>query len=257
MEKETNTENADSKLNFEKYKFNIELFKWLIGSVALVIITLIIDTKFKDRTAGLQEIQHYDKYVTDLIILNKEVGPRRLLAQYFANVTASDELRERWKEYYKEVDKEYKELIKQDSITKIELNKLKSKDSTEQTISDKLKVQDLKEKQKEIKIQINSEVTLPSDNPNEEWLIIAGGVANLDEAKQQITKIKNLNLNLNGIIYKKENMYRVVIGPFLARNSAQSSLVSVKNNINNDAYVVRLNSWCTNSQAMAGFIECK
>lgn len=97
---------------FERFKYYVDLAKWFIVSVALVVMTTIIDAGFRDRSAGLSEIQQYDKYVTELIVLNEEVGPRRLLAQYFANVTASDKLRKQWQEYYKLLDSEYTVLMR-------------------------------------------------------------------------------------------------------------------------------------------------
>ena len=103
-ENDSKIEFEKQRIAFEKYKFNVEIIKWLIGSVALVVITQIIDAGFKDRSAGLQEIQQYDKYVTEVIVLNKELGPRRLLAQYFSNVPASDKLRDLWKDYYTQLD---------------------------------------------------------------------------------------------------------------------------------------------------------
>ncbi|RKR84127.1 hypothetical protein BDD43_4354 [Mucilaginibacter gracilis] len=124
-----NTKGADPAQNLERLKLWIEVIKWFITSVVLVIISTIIETGFKDRTAGIQEIQQYDKYVTDLIVLNKEIGPRRLLAQYFANVTASDKLKQGWKDYYKLVDKEYNEYVLKDSLAKIALSKIQKNDS--------------------------------------------------------------------------------------------------------------------------------
>ncbi|HEY0057556.1 MAG TPA: hypothetical protein VGB56_00390 [Flavisolibacter sp.] len=97
---------------FERFKYYVDLAKWFIVSVALVVMTTIIDAGFRDRSAGLSEIQQYDKYVTELIVLNEEVGPRRLLAQYFANVTASDKLRKQWQAYYKLLDGEYTVLMR-------------------------------------------------------------------------------------------------------------------------------------------------
>ena len=41
----------------------IDLAKWLIVSVGLVIMTTIIDQGFKDRAAGIVEMGAYDKYV--------------------------------------------------------------------------------------------------------------------------------------------------------------------------------------------------
>ncbi|MFZ1686750.1 MAG: hypothetical protein WAU70_04985 [Flavobacteriales bacterium] len=99
----------------EKLKYWLEFAKWFIVSVVIVVATLIIDSGFKDRAAGVVEINAYDKYVTDLIVLNKEVGPRRLLAQYFSHVTASDKLRARWVDYYNVLDKEYTLIAERDS----------------------------------------------------------------------------------------------------------------------------------------------
>ena len=125
MEEQTTQSNAinedDPNFKFEKFKYVVDLIKWFIVSVALVMMTTIIDSGFRDRAAGIQEIQQYDKYVTDLIVLNKEIVPRRLLAQYFATVTASDKLREHWKDYYNQVDIEYNQYRIQDSIIKTAL----------------------------------------------------------------------------------------------------------------------------------------
>ena len=142
MSEETMTpENSSSKL--EKYKYNVELAKWLISSVVLVVMTTIIDWGFRDRAAGLQEIQQYDKYATELIILNDNPKNKRMLAQYFSYVIPSEKLREGWKQYYKEVNDEYTAILRQDSIAKSELEKLKA---------DSLKLSGA-EKQKVIKLQ--------------------------------------------------------------------------------------------------------
>ncbi len=101
----------------QKLKLIFDVVKWLIGSVALVIVTMTIDYGFRDRAAGLNEAKQYDHYVTELIVLNKEVGPRRLLAQYFSYVLPSAQLRKCWQDYYWVVNTEYQAMLKQDSIT--------------------------------------------------------------------------------------------------------------------------------------------
>jgi hypothetical protein len=170
MEEQINTlqtstdKTEDPNIKFERFKYFVELAKWFIVSVALVIMTTIIDAGFKDRASGIQEIQQYDKYVTDLIVLNKEVGPRRLLAQYFANVTASDKLREHWKDYYKEVDFEYRQYLIQDSIVKAKLAVAQSKDTVKITVKEKQVIQNLQQKANELNRQINSNIKLPTDN---------------------------------------------------------------------------------------------
>lgn len=120
--------NPAEALKFEKFKYKIELFKWLISSFALVVMTAIINYGFKDRAVGMQEIQQYDKYVSELLVLNKDPGQKRMLAQFFSNVTPSKTLKDGWKSYYKQVDSEYQKSIVivliQDSIAKAKALKL-------------------------------------------------------------------------------------------------------------------------------------
>jgi hypothetical protein len=115
--------------DFEKLKIWIDLGKWAIASVAMVIITQIIDAGFKDREVGLNEIQEYNKYVTLVTDYNK-IAERRLLAQYFAYVTPSDKLREGWMDYYKIIDEEYMALLKEREMKAEELKNLISTETS-------------------------------------------------------------------------------------------------------------------------------
>jgi len=160
------------QINFEKYKLKIELFKWLIGSVALVIATMVIDFGFRDRAAGLEEMQQYDKYITDLIVLNKEPAQRRMLAQFFANVTPSEKLKKGWSDYYKEVDKEYQEFVApvlvRDSIIKKEYNELLLKRDTSNMLQTK-KLEVLKMELENNQRIINPDIVLPSQVVNKDY----------------------------------------------------------------------------------------
>jgi hypothetical protein len=161
----------EKQIEFDKYKLKIELFKWLIGSVALVLVTTVIDYGFRDRAAGLQEIQQYDKYITDLIVLNKEPGQKRMLAQFFANVTPSEKLKTGWTKYYQEVDKEYQlfiaPILKNDSIIRKEYNTILSNlDSSSEVQKEQLSV--LKMQIDENKRLINPDIILPSNAPGKD-----------------------------------------------------------------------------------------
>lgn len=85
----------ENEIKFEKYKFNVELFKWFIGSVVLVVATIIIDRGYRERTAGIQEMEVYDKYV-DVILKADNIEERWKLTEYFSVVTPTERLRERW-----------------------------------------------------------------------------------------------------------------------------------------------------------------
>lgn len=84
----------------------IELIKWFIGSVVLVVITLIIDTGFREREAEVREMQVYDKYV-DIILSADNIEQRWKLSQYFSIVTPSDRLRQRWIAYKDTIQADY------------------------------------------------------------------------------------------------------------------------------------------------------
>ena len=144
----------DPKL--ERMKYWIDLAKWSIVSVVLVVATMIIDKGFRDRAAGIVEIQTYDKYVTDLIVLNKEVGPRRLLAQYFANVTASDKLRAHWVDYYNVLNQEYDIIAAHDSALALEQRVLARKATL--TRADTVRFQEIQMQRKINDIQLNTPV---------------------------------------------------------------------------------------------------
>lgn len=91
-------------------KIWLDFLRWFIGSVALVLIVFIFNYHLRERNEGLDEIKEYETHV-ELVTNVDNIGKRRLLAQFFANVTASENLRRGWQNYYKEVSKEYDEYI--------------------------------------------------------------------------------------------------------------------------------------------------
>ncbi len=90
---------------FDQY---IELFKWFISSVAIVVVTLIIDTGFRERETGINEMKLYSDYV-DVILKANNIEERYKLADYFATVTPTDRLRVRWIEYRDTIVESYME----------------------------------------------------------------------------------------------------------------------------------------------------
>lgn len=153
------------KLQFEKYKFRIQIWKWVIGTICLTIITLIIDYGFRDRAASLNEMHLYDRYVTDLIVLNNKTGPRRLLAQYFSHVTASEKLKKGWIDYYNVVNKEYQDILLKDSLLAMKIEDLRS-DTLSQNENE---IDRLQNQRKVYEEEIRTEVKLI---PNNDWEIM-------------------------------------------------------------------------------------
>ncbi len=189
----------DSNLKFEKYKYKVELFKWLIGSVALVVMTTIIDWGFKDRAAGLQEIQQYDKYATELIVLNNDPIKKRMLAQFFSKVTPSEKLREGWESYYKEVDSEYENFLLKDSLAQAKLKVLLDKDSANLTESQKKEKEQLETQVKETQRIINQPIILPNSTVIPIVYIQIGSEELRNAAKQITNKIVEIGYKAPGI----------------------------------------------------------
>jgi hypothetical protein len=185
--------------SFEKYKYKVELFKWLIGSVALVVMTTIIDWGFKDRSAGLQEIQQYDKYATELIVLNNDPVKKRMLAQFFSKVTPSEKLREGWEKYYLEVDIEYKEFLRNDSVAQSKLKALMDKDTSLLSESQKKEKEQLEIQVNETQRLINQPIQLPNAAVTPVVYIQIGREEQRIEAKHLVEKIIELGYKAPGI----------------------------------------------------------
>ena len=101
---EISTKNK-SKKNFRLLDY-IELIKWFIGSILLVVITIIIDKGFKERSAGIQEMQAFDKYV-EIILKADNIEERWKLSEFFSTVTPTERLRNKWEIYKKIISTDY------------------------------------------------------------------------------------------------------------------------------------------------------
>lgn len=137
----------------ERLKMWIDLGKWSIVSVGLVLMTKIIDTGFKDREVGMKEITTYDRY-TKLITDHNRIAERRMLAQFFANVSPSEEIRKGWERYYEEVNKEY--IAHQDSLKakEIRLQNLQIVQATKNEKNNSKKIEILNEEIDKIKEEL-------------------------------------------------------------------------------------------------------
>jgi len=193
------TNSDDPETSFEKYKYKVELFKWLIGSVALVIMTTIIDWGFKDRAAGMQEIEQYDKYATELIVLNNDPVKKRMLAQFFSKVTPSEKLREGWEKYFHEVDVEYKEFLRKDSIAQDKLMAYANQDTILLSQSQKMEKAQLEIQVRETQRIINQPLLLPNTTVIPVVYIQIGSEEQRSLAKQLIEKITDLGYKAPGI----------------------------------------------------------
>jgi hypothetical protein len=85
----------------------IELIKWIVSSVVIVFVTLFVESMFKDREVGIEEMKIYNQYV-DIILNSDNIEQRWRLAEYFSIVTPTKRLRERWVDYQNVLADDYK-----------------------------------------------------------------------------------------------------------------------------------------------------
>ncbi|WP_209328726.1 hypothetical protein [Lunatimonas salinarum] len=187
-------------LEFEKFKYKVELVKWFIGSVTLVIVSMVIEWGFRDRAAGLSEIKEYDKYATELIILNHDPVKKRMLAQYFSSVTPSKKLKQGWLDYYNQVDKEYQAFMYQDSLDRVRIAQLRGDSVALLDPTTKNELQELEERVSESNRIIAQPLILP-DKPKVQPIVYIqiGDNAGRSKANMLRAKITTTGMQAPGV----------------------------------------------------------
>ena len=91
----------------DRLKILLSFVKFGLGTIALGLITISINRAIQYREIEIKEQDQIGQFLEHA--LDKDVGVRQRFAQYFATVTRSEVLRERWKKYSKIINKEYNE----------------------------------------------------------------------------------------------------------------------------------------------------
>lgn len=96
--------------------FNRFDYKSVVGASLFTIFGAVTTYLFKDRETSIHEMNEYERYVTEFLVLNEHPAKKRMLAQYFASVTPSNFQQKKWICYLKSVQKDYELFLFQDSI---------------------------------------------------------------------------------------------------------------------------------------------
>ena len=100
----------------ERLKIWLGFWKWLISSVVITggiaWATTIINAKHKDTELAIKVNQEEKEYLTSFLerALDDNLEKRHRFAQYFANVTSSNEYKQGWKNYLNSIEKELEEV---------------------------------------------------------------------------------------------------------------------------------------------------
>ena len=94
-------------MELEKLKEWLGFWKFFLGTFILGFATFLVNKDIQNREIEIKEQEQIAKYIEHAI--HEDVGIRLRFAQYFRNVTRSETIRERWKDYLKIVQDEYDE----------------------------------------------------------------------------------------------------------------------------------------------------
>ena len=89
----------------ERLTIWVGLLKFVLGTFIIGIASMLINREFQKREVELKEMEQLGKFVEHA--LTEDVGVRLRFAQYFSNVTRSEELKAGWTQYTAVVQQEY------------------------------------------------------------------------------------------------------------------------------------------------------
>lgn len=224
----------------------VEVGKWFIVSVAIVVGATIVSDGFREREQDIKEVEVFDKHVATIIKADG-IEERWLLAEYFSFVAPPGELRSSWASYKDSLLPRLEE-YRTDKAEKERLAKIEQPSSEQKEKLSQLQVKTAP--QERPLISQMAQVLLPS----QEWAIIAGADASLEAAQFELGKARTLSPAAR--IYKKGTLFQTVIPGFSRREDAANRLGDVKKSVNADAYINSLSSWCASFNDRGDFIEC-
>lgn len=221
----------------------IEMAKWYIVSVGIVVGATIITNAFKEREADVKEIEVFEKHVATIIKAGG-IEERRLLAEYFSMVAPKGDLRDSW-------------ILYRDYIN-AEVEKYRANKAEEERLAD-VKQRNPEEEAKLAKLQkTNTKLEKPlisQETTSPEWVIIVGTDVSVGDAKYELEKA--VGVSKSAKIYMAGTQFRTVIPGFATREAAMVVLRDAQTKVNPTAYVVELRSWCNNPRDAGEYMECK
>lgn len=130
----------------------IDLGKWFMISVAMVLGATIVTDSFKEREQDMKEMEVFDKYVSTITQV-EGIQQRWLLCQYFATVSPTGHLKESWENYLNLLEPDHEKYLANQKL----IDSLNSKETL--TRADTLKLIEAKQ---ETEVMNKSLVSTPA-----------------------------------------------------------------------------------------------
>lgn len=178
----------------EKLKIFLDFSQFVVGTIGLGLVSTNINYHIQNREITIKEQASIGQFVQQA--LQEDVGVRRRFAKYFATVTRSDEMRQRWAAYSDTIEVEFNK-------KKEEKESLEKKAKEEQDPSKKAIILDNVEK---IKVELSPKKTSSTtENParvyfyfrNKEQSAKANNIANtLRESNYIVPEVSLTSANV-------------------------------------------------------------
>jgi len=229
-------ENLDKLLDFGK---------WYMVAVAIVFAAKILDASITDRETSIKEIAIYEKYA-DNILEADNLEKRWKLSEYFAAVTPSEPLRDRWKEYKNIIKPEYDTLM---ALNRREKMLVSSADSL--NVKQKVDLLNIQQQKNALNIQLAS-----SASGTDQWIIVFSADSNLEQAEYENSNLKKAGIS-DVIIVNKGRFFFNISKDYNSRSEASVYLETVRSKVRGDVYVTISGKFCNNKVDMGSYFSCQ
>jgi hypothetical protein len=223
----------------------LEFGKWYMVAVAIVFFGKLLDSSFTDRETSIKEIAIYEKYATT-IMETDSIEKRWKLIEYFAAVTPSEQLRERWEAY--------KTIIKPEYDTLLALKKRQSEIlSSAKALTPALKTELLAIQEK--KNALNVSLVSSSSTP-ENYVIVFTADVNLPQAEFENNKLKKAGIT-DAIIVNVGKLFFNISKDYSSKSEASSTLDVFRNKVRGDVYITSSGKFCKNKINKGDYFSCE
>jgi hypothetical protein len=212
-------------------------------------ISSLVAYNTADRDKSLVEMEAYNKYVTELVVLHKNPENRLKVAQYFAEVSPSWFTRRQWRNYVSVVTSEKIAFdLKNDSLTKLKIAFEEMKRSKALSVKDSIKAANV-ETELQNQIDIKNEKFQSSSNEilvnTNKAIYIQSSGGSLSKAKELASKLREIGYvvpsveNMNNAIGKKIDIKETQVRFFNEADRQQAhSIYALAKELDSEAQII-------------------
>ena len=222
----------------------LEFGKWYMVAVAIVFAGKLLDSSFTDRETSIKEIAIYEKYATNIMEADS-IEKKWKLVEYFAAVTPSENLRERWEAYKTIIKPEHDTLL---ALNKRERDILNSPDSL--TPAQKTELLSIKEQQNSLNVKLVNNTT-----KNGAYVIVFTADTDLPQSQHENKNLKKAGIT-DAIIVKVGRLFFNISKDYNSKSDASAELETFRTKVRADVYITTSSKFCKTKLNPQDYYSC-